>query len=211
MVTKKTNTKKVAKKAAKKTAKKKTVKKIAGRKTAKRRMPGWMILLAGIVFGLVIAVFGYINGWVPKPKNPNKPIPEVTSEKNHARVENNAEDKIEDKIDEIKVKPQKDYDFYDNLPGMQVEIDDTQQTNNREVAKKQNLLIQIGSFKNQSDAESIKAKVAFSGFSAKIKPVTVNDATWYRVIIGPYSSPRKADVDKRKLQNNDFEPIIIKQ
>ncbi|HFC30415.1 MAG TPA: hypothetical protein ENJ44_05170 [Oceanospirillales bacterium] len=203
MVSKKSSSKKVAKK----TAKKKTVRKVAGRKTTKRRMPGWMILLAGVVFGLVIAVFGYINGWVPKPDNPNKPVPEVTSDKNHARIENKSDDKIE----EIKVKPQKDYDFYDNLPGMQVEIDDTQQTNNREPTKKQNLLIQIGSFKNQSDAESIKAKVAFSGFSAKIKPVTVNDAIWYRVIIGPYSSPREADVDKRKLQNNDFEPIIIKQ
>jgi len=191
------------KKTAKKVTKKKSKRKVAGRKAVKRKLPGWIILLTGILFGLIIAVFGYIKGWVPKPDNPNKPVAEVISNSNN--------DKIEDKIDELKIKPKKDFDFYRNLKEMQVEIDESQQTDNRKPPKPKSLLIQIGSFKNQTDAESIKAKVAFSGFSATIKPVNVNGSTWFRVIIGPYTSSREADKDKRKLQNNDFKPIIIKQ
>ncbi len=192
MVTKKTS--------RKKTAKKKGTRKVAGRRAVQRKMPGWLILFLGIVFGLVIALAGYILGWVPKPDNPNKPIAKVTNKANDA--------KIKQTTDELTIKPQKEYDFYGDLGSIEVEIDKTQQTSNR---KPKNQLLQIGSFKNQQDAESIKARVAFSGLSATIMPVAVNGKQWYRVVIGPYDDSRVMDKDKRKLQNNDFEPIIINQ
>ena len=190
------------KKTTKKTSKKKTKRKVAGRAAAKKRLPGWIILLIGMLFGLVIAVGGYIYGWVPKPDNPNKPV--ASSEQN---VSNNT---VEDKSEELKIEPKNNFDFYTSLQDMEVDIDENQiqQTQNRKPKK---VSLQLGSFRSIGDAETLKAQVAFTGLSSHIQSVEINNSKWHRVVIGPYKSSRKADVDRRKLENSGFNPIVVKQ
>jgi cell division protein FtsN len=49
--------------------------------------------------------------------------------------------------------------------------------------------VQAGSFQNVSDAEKLKAKLAFSGFEASIQTVTIPDkGVWHRVRLGPYNN-----------------------
>ena len=65
---------------------KKTVRKTSRKKTArkaghKRPVPGWIILLSGVLSGLLLAVFIYIKGWVPEPiQNSQQPVPGVAQE-----------------------------------------------------------------------------------------------------------------------------------
>jgi cell division protein FtsN len=183
----------------KKITKKKTRRKLERRSEPKQRMPGWIILLSGVLLGLLIAVFGYINGWVPKPDNPNdKPIAQTAkTEKQPA---------IEDKSAELS----KNYDFYETLQDMEVVVDQDEliQTQNR---KPSTYVLQLGAFKNRNDAGALKAKVAFVGLTANIQSVEINHITWHRVRLGPYTSGRKADVAKRNLDKNGFSAIIIKQ
>lgn len=48
--------------------------------------------------------------------------------------------------------------------------------------------VQAGSFQNVSDAEKLKAKLAFSGFEASIQTATIPDkGVWHRVRLGPYN------------------------
>lgn len=191
----------MAVKKTKKTTRKKV--KVAGRTPQKRRMPGWLLMSIGMVFGLGVALIGYINGWVPKPDNPNnKPIAQTSKTISHS--------KIEDKSAELEAKSKQDFDFYETLQDMEVVIDEEelQQTQER---KPVNYLLQLGSFKNIEDAEALKAQVAFMGLSAEIQSVTVNQTQWHRVRIGPYKSGRKADVDKRNLEKNGFNALILKQ
>lgn len=186
---------------------KKSRKKVAGRKAPKKAIPGWILLLAGMLFGLLVAVFGYINGWVPKPDNPNDmPIAQVEETKNNTKIE----DPSLTLQKEPALKQTENFDFYQTLQDMEVVIDtdEISQTSNREPST---YFIQLGAFRNLVDANSLKAKIAFTGKTANIETVEVNQSIWHRVRLGPYTSSRKADVDKRNLEKNNFNPIIIKQ
>lgn len=187
----------------KKTTKKKTKRK-AGRSAPKQKMPGWIILLIGVLFGLSIAVFGYFKGWVPKPESLNdKPIAQSTKSEN--------KNVIEDKSEDLQIQPKKDFDFYTTLQEMEVVVDvnDLQQTDSR---APKSFRIQLGAFKSINDAESLKAQVAFVGQSAYIETIVDNNQTnWHRVRIGPFTSGRKAEVIVRNLEKNGFDSIIIKE
>ncbi len=186
----------------KKTTKKKTRRK-AGRSAPKQKMPGWIVLLIGMLFGLAIAVFGYVKGWVPKPDNPNE-IPVAQS----AQSTNNSE--VEDKSDELGIKPKKDYDFYTTLQEMEVVVDESElkQTDSR---APKSYTIQLGAFKSINDAEALKAQVAFIGQTSYIEAIIdKNNTQWQRVRIGPFTSGRKAEVVLKNLEKNGFNPLIIK-
>ncbi len=186
-----------------KVAKKKTKRKVAGRTPQKRRLPGWIILMIGMLVGLIIAVFGYVSGWVPKPQyKEDKPIAQ-TSQTERSKA-------IEDKSEELKIEPKKGYDFYETLQGMEVIIDEKElkQTENR---TPNNYILQLGAFKKLNDAEALKAKVAFIGLTAKIQSVDVKQTTWYRVRLGPYKGGRKAEEVKKNLDKNGFDAIILKE
>jgi cell division protein FtsN len=191
----------MAVKKTKKTTRKKV--KVAGRTAPNRRMPGWILLSIGMLFGLGVALIGYINGWVPKPDNPNsKPIAQTSKTISQSKIEDNSA--------ELETKSKQDFDFYETLQDMEVVIDEEelQQTQARIPV---NYILQLGSFKKLEDAEALKAQVAFVGLSAMIQTVTVNQTRWHRVRIGPYKSGRKADVDKRNLEKNGFNALILRQ
>lgn len=187
----------------KKTTKKKTRRK-AGRTAPKQKLPGWITLLIGMLFGLAIAVFGYVKGWVPKPDNPNEmPIAQSTKSNNN--------NDVEDKSADLQIKPKKDYDFYTTLQEMEVIVDETElkQTDSR---APKSYTIQLGAFKNIEDAEALKAQVAFIGQTAYIQPIIDNNKVqWHRVRIGPFTSGRKAGVVIKNLETNGFDSIIIKE
>jgi cell division protein FtsN len=57
-----------------------------------------------------------------------------------------------------------------------------------DTTSKEVYFVQAGSFQNVSDAEKLKAKLAFSGFEAGIQTATIPDkGVWHRVRLGPYS------------------------
>ncbi len=186
----------------KKTSRKKTQRKIAGRSTVKRRTPGWIIMLSGMLIGLLFAALVYVNGWVPKPEL-EKNVPVAQQNPTH---KNNA---TEDQSVDLSIVSTEPFYFYETLPGMEVVIDekDINQAQNRQP---KSYLIQLGAFRNIKDAESLKAQVAFIGYTAEIHNVTdVNQVQWHRVRLGPYDSGRKADVIKRKMQSNGFNALIL--
>ena len=52
---------------------------------------------------------------------------------------------------------------------------------------KQPLFLQAGSFSTAQDADNQKAKLAFMGVEAVVQQVMVQDKTYYRVRVGPYT------------------------
>jgi len=180
-----------------KTTRKKTAR-TAGRK---RPVPGWIILASGVLFGLLIAVIIYANGWVPEPvKNPEKPTPNET-----------VEQPVEDVSGHV-AKRSNNYDFYTVLPEMEVVIpkEDIAQE-----AAKQNqnyqYILQVASFKNKADAEALKAKIAFSGQIAYIQTIDVNNTQWHRVRVGPFQSGREADKQKRAIEKMGQRVLMLKE
>jgi len=183
------------------TTRKKAVRKTSRKAGHKRPVPGWIILLSGVLSGLLLAVFFYIQGWVPEPMQ-NKPVPGVAKE---------VVQPVED-VSENLSKQKPDYDFYSVLPEMEVVIpkEELEQQAARD-SKEYSYILQVASFKNQADAEELKARIAFSGQIAYLQSIDVNGTQWHRVRLGPFDSSREADKQKRQLEQGGHNALVLKE
>jgi cell division protein FtsN len=100
--------------------------------------------------------------------------------------------------------PEKRFQFYDILPGKSDAVPDkagkaeakpeeTKKEDKKEEKKEESkesktpLFLQAGSFSTAQDADNQKAKLAFMGMEAVIQQVMIQDKTFYRVRVGPYT------------------------
>jgi cell division protein FtsN len=91
--------------------------------------------------------------------------------------------------------PEEEWEFIKSLPEYTVEIDGQDQ----QLSDKR-YLIQCGSFRVEAQAEEMKAKIAFQGLEAQVRPSDSSSGRWHRVILGPYASKRRAEAHRHSLQ-----------
>ena len=102
-------------------------------------------------------------------------------------------------------------DFYSILPGRTVDIpiseQDQQAIENPSINKTadENIILQVGSFQSASEADSLKAQLAFLGLEADIKSAVVNEGTWYRVMLGPFAANSELSRTINRLIENDID------
>lgn len=178
------------------------------RKSSPRRarpVPGWAWLLTGLAVGLSIAYFTSPHHSArhhpPPPLSGNQP-PAATKQDHTAELA-----KPTDK------NSKQHFDFYTILPEMEVVVPDVRSKNGQTtpVAKPGTYILQAGSFRSFSEADSLKAQLALLGVEAKIDTVTVNNAdTWHRVRVGPYQNLRELNKIRTRLLNNNINAILLK-
>jgi cell division protein FtsN len=181
-------------------------KKAAGKN---RGTPAWMWLLTGLLIGLGLAYYLWSKGYIPQPGVVPSTSGEAATQISPADDEEMAPASAE--------PPKSRYDFFTVLPEMEVVVPE------QELAKKSrppetatvkadagSYLLQVGSFRNKSDSEQLKARLALLGIAASIQSVTVNGATWHRVRVGPVSGARQADAMRNQLANNGIESLVMK-
>ena len=136
-----------------------------------------------IVAFLIIALpsFGYML-WSIKDKQPEAVVnPNVIKTKSTT---------------ELPKPPEEKWTYVDDLKSKQVEVGEY------EVTQKGPYKMQCGSFRTRKQAESLKAKIAFTGLEAQVSKATGTSSTWFKVYLGPYAKKRSAEKDKHKLKNN---------
>lgn len=71
--------------------------------------------------------------------------------------------------------------------------------------------LQAGSFASESDAENLKARLAFSGWQASVQQGTLPDkGVRFRVRLGPYDNTDELTRIRNDLARNGFEVAVIK-
>jgi cell division protein FtsN len=76
---------------------------------------------------------------------------------------------------------------------------------------KETYFLQAGAFQSESDADNLKAKIAFIGLQATVKSVTLPDkGVLFRVRLGPYHSPEEVNRIKSALSDNGVVAAIVK-
>jgi cell division protein FtsN len=169
-----------------------------------------MWLLAGILIGLGLAWYLFGKGYIPQP-----------GENTAARVQESSADTAataEEVAPKRQNKDQPKYDFFTVLPEMEVVVPE-QELSGRvkpEAASasgqtdENRYLLQVGSFRELADADQLKAQLALLGVVARVQSVTVNDATWHRVRVGPVDSAREADDMRSLLADNGIDSLVMK-
>jgi cell division protein FtsN len=156
----------------------------------------------GMVFFVILLVSGlvallvYLKWYMPS-KGDNKPTTAVSEPKKTMP-------KTDKKTEPKKDQEEADIPFYkthEEIINKKVEIpiEDLKLPEN---ANKYVYLMPCGSFRDMSRAEELKAQVALVGYESKINQVDVESGRWYRVELGPYTSKRKAESIRHRLQDN---------
>lgn len=109
------------------------------------------------------------------------------------------------KKDELPVKPTEEpYQYIKELENKEVKV---------EVAEQQKpagpYQMQCGSFRAQTQADTMKAQIAFVGFSSEIRRTEGSNGVWYRVVLGPYESKRQATADRNRLRQQGINTCQI--
>lgn len=71
-------------------------------------------------------------------------------------------------------------------------------------------VLQAGAFGSASDAESLKARIALLGLSARVEPAEVRGQTVYRVRMGPYRTASELAEAKAKLTGGGLPAMAIR-
>ncbi len=174
------------------------------RNTATKRSLPWGPMFISFAVGAFIMFLLHIK---------DNPTPEAL-EKKVTKEQVNKNDKA--------VEPT--FEFYTLLPEMEVVVEPSKNTQApivtlpaKAATKAQqstdeiNYLLQVGSFRNASDADTYKAKLAFLGVESIVQKVTIdNKDTWHRVQVGPITGRDKADALQKQLKNNNIDSLLMR-
>lgn len=136
-----------------------------------------VLLLAGFAYGL-----WYLNtaSTLESSSKPSKAV-----EVKQIEVEQEA----------LPVLEEEQWEFIEGLPEYSVEVDQQEYESNKEYQ------MQCGSFRKQSQAQELKANIAFAGLSSQVLKSNGKNGVWYRVVLGPYENKRAAERDRHTLRN----------
>jgi cell division protein FtsN len=109
------------------------------------------------------------------------------------------------------------FEFYEMLPKFEVVIPEEQEgaapaagPGTGPVEKPGAYILQAGSFRNQADADRVRATIAMQGVDSKIQKVTIDRDTWHRVRVGPITNLKQLEDTRSKLRNARIDAIVIK-
>lgn len=181
-------------------------------------IPGWAWLLAGLSIGLFVALLVYINGFTASTnkdavKQAFGNIVNRTSDK-VASLKNQQKQNSKKSTAHTSKKPR--FDFYTILPELEVAIPDEELKPKAGIKGKtasiEPLTLQIGSFRQYTEADKLKARLALQGISATIQTVTINQGdTWHRVRVGPIRDLMMLNNTRRRLRSMGIASIVVKQ
>ena len=157
--------------------------------------PGWLWLFVGVLLGVLIMSLTKLS---EVPSDQESDISEDTSTENSDNSGN---------------KPR--FDFYTLLRESEVIVPDTPDTDNtatQSVNSNDTFLLQVGSFKSNSDADSLRARLLLLNLNAKIEKVSPRkNETWHRVIVGPFSDRSELANARGKLASNGIDSLLLKR
>lgn len=181
-----------------------------GASRGRQGAPAWLWLLGGVLIGLGLAWYLFGKGYIPQPP------PEMAEEPPATAAEPPAS--AEELVPRGKDSKRQQYDFFTVLPEMEVVVPEQELTAKAQPesaaaptrADGERYLLQVGSFRDMNDADQLKARLALLGVVARVQQVTVNDATWHRVRVGPVASAREADEMRNRLADNGIDSLVMK-
>ena len=80
-----------------------------------------------------------------------------------------------------------------------------------QVDERQPIYIQAASFRDLTDAESLRAQLILQGLAAATARVDLNSGAWYRVTVGPIESAKEAKTVMNNLREQKLDAIWIKR
>lgn len=91
-----------------------------------------------------------------------------------------------------------EWEFIEELENKSVNVE------TEELEDKGPFKMQCASFRSETDAQKLKAKIAFAGFESQVSRSEGTSGTWYKVVLGPFDRKRDAEKTRHILKRNDI-------
>ena len=159
--------------------------------------------LVGVIFAS--AVFLYMGG---KRQTAAHDTPDVPHPDPHRQAPTTA--------DTDPGQASEKYDFYQMLPNFEVVVPEKEKDVKRDLPATAKIerpgvyVLQIGSYRNESDADRVRDQLAKGGIDAKVQRVAVDTDVWHRVRIGPIMKLDELNKLRKQLQAADIDAIVIR-
>ena len=70
-------------------------------------------------------------------------------------------------------------------------------------------VLQAGSYRQQAEADRIRAQLKMQGIDANVQRVAVDDDVWHRVRIGPITDLTELNRLRARLHDADFDDALV--
>ncbi len=186
---------------------------------ATTRFSGSLVL--GLFIGYALGIASAIGVWVFIHQTPSPFLTEEKSAKikpEESFTKKPQDDSATKGINQASTDRPR-FDFYNILPGNdeplaeetfeQVAQSSPPIQNNTSSAS--DYFLQIGSYKNASEADRMKAELALLGVIASVQTTPSSErGTWHRVRVGPFSKIDEVDQVRASLQANGIEASFVR-
>lgn len=185
--------------------------------SAKKPVPGYIWLLAGLAIGLFVAFLVFLKKQPAEQVSFTDAVVHELDKVKQAKQQQNSQPASVKKESPAK-EPR--FDFYTILPELEVfipesEIDKTGRTPRPPAgtipseSKDKQYLLQAGSFRSSEDADRLKATLALLGVQSSIQSVSIKNDTWHRVRIGPFSDTDRLQETLAVLKQNKIHAMTM--
>lgn len=175
------------------------------RNRPKSQVPGWVWLFTGLVLGGFIVFLARLTD-VDVPEQPKQTAPAPTPKV------------VEEPKPKEEGTPKPRFDFYKLLRESEVIVPATEpsesQANNGQTqeASKDEFILQVGSFRKSSEADSLRAQLLLLNLDAYTEQVTLNNSeVWHRVLVGPFNNQSRLASARSTLVSNDYHALVLKR
>jgi cell division protein FtsN len=167
---------------------------------------GWIGLACGLGLGLAVAGIVYLKDHrldAPMAGGGEK----VVKKRSHGGESPEAGYSAPDES--------KSYAFYEMLPKFEVVVPEKDKDVRPDIksvpeTRRGTYVLQAGSYKNFSDADRVRAKLALQGIESNVQKVTVDNDTWHRIRIGPISKLDDLNRMRQVLRKADVDVLVIR-
>lgn len=112
---------------------------------------------------------------------------------------------------ELRVETGPRFDFYELLPNQELDLNpeiepadlQTQRPNDAQY------LLQVGSFRNESDADRRRGELALLGLDASIEVGESDNGRWFRVYLGPFQSRSEMARARSLTAEADMDTLLL--
>lgn len=175
---------------------------------------GILTFITGLALGLLVAFVIYLKQ-SDSSYIPFRILPDSRESQADGANRESQQAPVVDQIQEQAV-PEPSFDFYSILPNKEINIsewvaEEITETDETIIEEDSVYILQVGSFRQFEAADQVKAQLALLGISADIQRVVINGQdTRYRVRIGPFNDQAILNEERRRLQENNLEFMLLK-
>ena len=162
----------------------------------------WRGFAGGLAAGLAVALFVYVTD---HRHAQNAEVVSPTATRKAAANPDPAP---------ISASTDTDYSFYNRLPNFEVTVPEKERTarvdNAAKVVQPGTYFLQVGSYREQAEAERIRSQLARLNITASVQRVAVDNDVWHRVRVGPIKDLEQLNKTRAQLKAADLNSLVVK-